>query len=87
MAGYRMFIRGEKYGRGLLLSFLIAQVLFYGHAIVFGLINGSGTVAQLRTPSPFLLVIFLIGYLNFVVAVYYLIQLLKLKHSIVSSGR
>ncbi len=81
LAGYGMFIGGKKYGKGLLLSFLAAQVLFYGHAIVFGLINGSGVVAQLKTPSPFLFVIFLIGYLNFVVAAYYLIRLLKEKSS------
>jgi len=87
LVGYIMFVRDKKYGKGLLLSFLAAQVLFYGHAIAFGLINGSGIVAQLTTHSPFLLVIFLIGYINFAVAAYYLIQLLKLKHSIISSGR
>lgn len=77
LVGYSLFIGGKKYGRGLLLSFLAAQIVFYGHAIVFGLINGSGIVAQLKTPSPFLFVIFLIGYINFVAAGYYLVQLLK----------
>jgi len=79
LAGYSMFIRGKKYGRGLLLSFLTAQVLFYGHAIVFGLVNGSGIVAQLKTHSSFLFVIFLIGYINFTVAAYYLARLLHWK--------
>jgi hypothetical protein len=74
-----MFVRDKKYGKGLLLSFLAAQVLFYGHAIIFGLINGGGIVAQLKTHSPFLFVIFLIGYLNFTVAGYYLVRFLRKK--------
>ena len=86
LAGYIRFIRGQKYGAGLLLSFLAAQILFYGHAIVFGLINGSGVVAQLTTHSPFLLVIFLIGYINFAVAAYYVMRLLQVKRGTVSSG-
>ena len=81
LAGYTRFVRGKKYGMGLLLSFLAAQILFYGHAVVFGLINGSGIVAQLKTHSPFLFVIFLIGYINFGVAAYYLVRLLKDKNS------
>jgi hypothetical protein len=81
LAGYTRFVRGKKYGVGLLLSFLAAQILFYGHAIIFGLINGGGAVAQLKTHSPFLFVIFLIGYINFGVAAYYLVRLLKDKSS------
>lgn len=81
LAGYITFIRDKKYGRGLLLSFLIAQVLFYGHAIIFGLINGSGIVAQLKTHSQFLLIIFLIGYINLAVAAYYLVWLALKKRS------
>jgi hypothetical protein len=79
LAGYTRFISSKKYGRGLLLSFLATQVLFYGHAIIFGLINGGGAVAQLKTHSPFLFVIFLIGYINFGVAACYLVWLLKNK--------
>ncbi len=75
-----MFVRGKEYGRGLLLSFLAAQVLFYGHAIAFGLLNGSGVVAQLKTHSLFLFVVFLIGYVNFVVAAYYLVRFLRKGH-------
>ncbi len=77
LVGYSMFVRDKKYGKGLLLSFLVAQVLFYGHAIIFGLINESGIVAQLKTHSPFLFVIFLIGYINFAVAGYYFVRLLR----------
>ncbi|HXR49914.1 MAG TPA: hypothetical protein VN778_02715 [Verrucomicrobiae bacterium] len=77
LAGYTRFVTSKQYGVGLLLSFLAAQVLFYGHAIIFGLINGGGAVAQLKTHSPFLFVIFLIGYINFGVAAYYLVRLLK----------
>lgn len=79
LAGYIRFISGKKYGRGLLLSFLATQVLFYGHAIIFGLVNGSGAVAQLKTHSPFLFVVFLIGYINFGVAAYYVVKLLQNK--------
>jgi hypothetical protein len=79
LAGYTRFVSGKKYGMGLLLSFLAAQVLFYGHAIISGLTNGGGAVAQLKTHSPFLFVIFFIGYINFVVAAYYLVRLLKQK--------
>lgn len=79
LAGYTMYVKGQRYGKGVLISFLVAQVLFYGHAIVFGLVNGGGVVAQLTTHSPFLFVIFLIGYINFAVAAWYLIRLLRLK--------
>lgn len=79
LAGYTRFVTGKKYGVLLLLSFLAAQVLFYGHAIIVGLVNGGGAVAQLKTHSPFLFVIFLIGYINFGVAAYYLVRLLKQK--------
>lgn len=81
LVGYIRFVRNKKYGAGLLLSFLAAQIIFYGHAVVFGLINGSGVVAQLKTNSSFLLVIFCIGYLNFIVAAYYAYWLVKHKIS------
>jgi len=85
LVGYSLFIRSSKYGRGLLLSFLAAQIVFYGHAIIFGLINGSGIVAQLKTHSPLLFVIFLIGYINFAVAGYYLVRLLKTERNEINS--
>lgn len=81
LVGYIRFVRNKKYSVGLLLSFLAAQIIFYGHAVVFGLINGSGVVAQLKTNSSFLLVIFCIGYLNFIVAAYYAYWLVKHKIS------
>lgn len=79
IAGYMSYVSGKRYGKGLLMSFLAAQVLFYGHAIVFGFMNGSGAEAQLKTHSPFLFVIFLIGYINFAVAAWYLLWLAKVK--------
>lgn len=75
LVGYIRFVRGKRYGWSLLFTFLGAQVIFYGHAHLLGFVGG-GAVAQLSTHSQFLLVIFLIGYLNFVVAVYYLVWLL-----------
>ena len=77
LAGYIMYVANKKHGKGILLSFLAAQVLFYGHAITFGLINGGGAVAQLKTHSQFLFVIFLIGYINFGVAACYTVWLLQ----------
>jgi hypothetical protein len=85
LVGYIMFVRDKKYGKGLLLSFLASQVLFYGHAIAFGLINGGGAVAQLKTHSQFLFVIFLIGYVNFAVVVYYSVLLLKTGRGAINS--
>jgi len=77
LAGYIMYVANKKHGKGILLSFLAAQVLFYGHAIIFGLVNGSGAVAQLKTHSQFLFVIFLIGYINFGVTACYIVWLLQ----------
>lgn len=79
IAGYVRYLQNKRYGWGLLLSFLLAQVLFYGHSIVLGLFTGGGIVAQMETPSRFLLVIFLIGYINFTVAAYYLVRFLRRK--------
>jgi hypothetical protein len=73
--GYFRFVNGNRFGRSLLLSFLLAQVIFYGHSLVFSFFGG-GMIAQLRTHSPFLLVVFLIGDLNFLVALYYFLWLL-----------
>jgi len=77
LAGYIRYRQGRSYGHGLLVSFLVTQVLFYGHSVLFGLFTSGGIVAQVRTNSPFLLIIFLIGYLNFVVAAYYVWWLVK----------
>lgn len=77
LLGYLWYVRGRRYGMGLLLSFLVTQVLFYGHSVVLGLFTGGGAVAQLETPSPFLLAIFLIGDINFVAAIYYAWRLAK----------
>ena len=75
--GYARYVAGKRFGNALLLGFLLAQVLFYGHAIVLGLFNGAGAVAQLTTPNRVLLVIFGVGYLNFLVAAYYVYWLLR----------
>lgn len=75
LAGYIRFLGGKRYGWSLLLSFLAAQIIFYGHSWLLSFVGG-GAIAQLRTHSPFLLVVFLIGDLNFVVALYSFIWLL-----------
>lgn len=79
LLGYFRYIRHKRYGFGVLLSFLVVLVLFYGHAILFSF-AGQGAIAQLRTHSPFLFVIFSIGYLNFFVAAYYIYKLLLHKN-------
>lgn len=73
--GYVRYVRGKRYGWGLLLSFLVAQVIFYGYSVLLSFVGG-GALAQLQTPSPFIRVIFSIGYLNFAVALYYVAWLL-----------
>jgi uncharacterized membrane protein (UPF0136 family) len=77
--GYFWYVTGRTSGLWVLLAFLAIQILFYAHAILFGLLTGGGIVGQLRTNSPFLLVVFLIGYLNFTIAGYYAWRLLKHK--------
>ena len=72
LVGYARYTAGKRYGWSILVAFLATQVLFYGHSVLLGLLSGGGVVAQLRTSSLFLLVIFLIGDLNFIVATYYL---------------
>ncbi|NMH96540.1 hypothetical protein [Pseudonocardia acidicola] len=78
LAGYRSYVRSRPYGYALLLTYLAAQVLFYGHSVLLSVMHGghAGAVAQLSSPSPFLVVIFAIGYLNFVVAVWALVWLI-----------
>lgn len=77
LVGYLGYITGKKYGLPVLLTFLATQVLFYGHAIILGILLGGGIVAQLQTHSPLLFVVFVIGYLNFAVAGYYLYWLIR----------
>ena len=75
--GYSRFVMRKSYGFGILLGFLLTQVVFYGHAVVLGILAGAGAEAQLKTHSRFLLVIFSIGYVNFLVAAYYVYWLLR----------
>lgn len=77
LIGYYRYLSAKKHGRVVLLGFLLAQVLFYGQTIVLGIWTGAGAVAQLKTQSLVLLVIFIIGYINFLVALYYVYWLIK----------
>lgn len=77
VVGYAGYVSGRRLGYPVLVGFLLAQVLFYGHSIVLGAMTGAGAVAQLTTSSHFLLVIFAVGYLNFAVAAGYLVWLLR----------
>ena len=78
LAGYRRYVRGRSYGYALLLSYVVAQVAFYGHSALLSVMHGghAGAVAQLSNSSPLLIVIFAIGFLNFVVALWALVWLI-----------
>ena len=45
LVGYGWFLYGTRYGRRLLLSFLLAQILFYGYSIILSLLTGARAVA------------------------------------------
>lgn len=77
IVGYSRYVLEKRDGWGILLGFLLAQVLFYSHSVVLGLLTGGGVEAQLTTKSHFLLVIFSIGYVNFLVSSYYVFWLLR----------
>lgn len=77
VVGYWAYVANRRLGLPVLLAFLVVQVLFYGHAVVLGLLTGGGAVAQLTTSNRFLWVIFAIGYVNFAVAAYYVYWLLR----------
>jgi hypothetical protein len=77
LTGYGLYLWGRRYGTATLLAFLLAQVLFYGHSVILGLLTGGGAEAQLTTNSRFLQVIFSIGYLNFLVATFYVYWLVR----------
>ena len=66
LLAYRRYVRGARFGRGLLMAFLATQVIFYAHALALSLLSGGhgGIAAQLTSPSQFLRVIFALGYLN-----------------------
>ena len=74
LLGYFGFIRGLKYGRLLLVSFLSAEALFYLHSFIFG-----AFIFQMQNPHPIIKSIFLIGYIAGGVAGYYVYQLVHSK--------
>lgn len=71
-AGYALLARGRIVGYWLLLSFLFAEVAFYAHNIVVRVANGYPALMNLQTHDPLLLVVFLIGYSNMLVGLYFL---------------
>jgi hypothetical protein len=81
VVGYTRYRSDARHGRGVLVSFLAAKVVFYGHSVLLSLLTGGsgGVVAQLSTSSPFLLAVFLIGYLNAAVAAFSLWPVLSSK--------
>ena len=73
--GIYLYRTNRRSGYWLLLSYLAAVGLFYIHALLFSFV-GQGALAQLSNPSWFLKIIFAIGYLHGIVAVYYFYTLL-----------
>jgi len=57
---------------GLLRSFVIVQVIFYGYTIILALFGG-GIAAQYRSRDIIVLAVDTIGYVNFLAAIFWLI--------------
>ena len=72
LAGYLGHSKGKKWGRYALLSFLVAEALFYFHSIAFG-----AFLFQMQNPSLIIRTVFLIGYVSGAVSAYYAYALVR----------
>lgn len=72
VAGYIGTKRKKHYGYYLLLSFLLAEALFYFHTIVFG-----AFIFQLQNPSLLIKAVFFMGYVSGITAAYYAYALVR----------
>ncbi len=71
-AGYALLARGRTSGYWLLLSFLFTEVGFYVFNVVNRVTNGFPALMDLQTHDPLLWIVFLIGYINMLVGLYFL---------------
>ncbi len=75
VAGYTLLARGRVAGYWLLLSFLFTEVGFYVFNVVNRVTNGFPAFMDLQTHDPLLWTVFLIGYINMLVGLYFLASL------------
>ena len=70
--GFIAFTKKLKYGRIMLLSYLVVQALFYGLTVIAG-----APIAQLQGHSDIIKLVFLIGYISGCTAGYYAYLLIR----------
>lgn len=75
VAGYTLLARGRVAGYWLLFSFLFTEVGFYLFNVVNRVANGFPAFMDLQTHDPLLWIVFLIGYINMLVGLYFLASL------------
>jgi hypothetical protein len=72
ITGYLGVVNGKHWARPVLISFLVAEALFYLHSVVFG-----AFFFQMQNPSLLIKTVFLIGYMSGVVSAYYAYALIR----------
>lgn len=72
LAGYIGIVKDRKYGYPALLSFLLVETLFYFHSLVFG-----AFFFQMQNPNPIIKIVFIVGYISGVTAMYYFYMLVS----------
>ena len=70
--GLTGFLKNRRWGFGALISFLVAEALFYAMTIASGIF-----IIQLEHPSILLRAVFVIGYVSGAVAAYYAYRLIR----------
>ena len=72
LAGYFGVLRGWRYGRAILISFLSVEALFYLHSFIFG-----AFFFQMQNPNPIIKAVFVVGYVSGITAGYYIYALIR----------
>jgi len=87
LAGSLLLILETRAGYYLMAAFLALDFLFYLWNLVNQALHGYGWFYHLAEPDPVLWTVFLIGYLNFFAAGYYLVLLLVRRREILDKGQ
>jgi hypothetical protein len=70
--------KGRRAGYWVLLSFLVAEFLFYFHGQILGITNGYGLVYLIvHAHDAIVRAVFLVGDVNFIVAGYFAVYLIR----------
>jgi hypothetical protein len=77
MTGSILFFYKNKTGYWLLTVFLAAEFLFYLWNAIGSVVHGLGLFFQIYNPDPILKIVFIIGYVNFFAAGYFLFLLIS----------